>query len=183
MQTQEERQHRSRRGNATRAASFQDEAEDDLVLASFISQDEFDKFKDKIAANKIELETFIKTSTSSLQAGMLVMAQSFKGIMAECAATVAADSKAQIAQAVVQAVKDNDGGGRRSGRRNRGDDRRRNDRRGDDRRDDQLAATPLAHNLCSQQLASAVTRSSSQMMRRQSVQPYWNEREPMPSKS
>ena len=88
-----------------------------------------------LAADKIELETvvMIKTSMSSLQAEleMLVMAQSFKGIMAECAATVAADSKAQIAQAVSQAVKDNDGGGRR----NHGDDRRRNDRRGDDRRD------------------------------------------------
>ena len=88
--------------------------------------------KDKIAADKIELETVIKTSTSSLQAEMLAMAQSFKGIMAECAATVAADSKSQIAQAVSQAVKDNDGGGRR----NRGDDRCRNNRRNDDKRDD-----------------------------------------------
>ena len=61
---------------------------------------------------------------------MLAMAQSFKGIVAECAATVAADSKSQIAQAVVQAVKDNDGGGWR----NRGNDRRRN--RGGDNRDD-----------------------------------------------
>ena len=57
-------------------------AEEDSVLASFILQDEFDKFKDKIAADKIELVTVIKTSTSSLQAEMLSTAQSFKGIMA-----------------------------------------------------------------------------------------------------
>ena len=47
VQTQEERQHRSRRGNATWVASFESDAEEDLVLASFISRDEFDKFKDK----------------------------------------------------------------------------------------------------------------------------------------
>ena len=44
-------------------------------------------------------------------------------------------------------------------------------------------ATPLTHNLCSPQLATAVTRSFSQTMRRQSVQPYWNELELMPLKS
>ena len=46
VQTQEERQPRPRRGNATRTASFQDDAEEASVLASFISRDEFDKFKD-----------------------------------------------------------------------------------------------------------------------------------------
>ena len=56
-----------------------------------------------MAADKREIESVVKVSTSSLQAEMLTMAQSFKGIMAECAATVAADSKSQISQAVSQA--------------------------------------------------------------------------------
>ena len=80
-QTQEERQHRSRRGNATRAASFQDDNDEDSVLVSFISRDEFDKFKDQLAADKRELESVIKISTRSLQSEMLTMAQSFKGMI------------------------------------------------------------------------------------------------------
>ena len=148
-QTQEERQHRSRRGKATRAASFQDDDDEDGVLASFISRDEFDKFKDQIAADKRMLGSVIKTSMTSLQAEMLTMAQSFKGIMAECAATVAADLKSQIAQAVSQAIKDSDGGGNR-----RGNDRRRNDRNGrnvrrsDDRRDDTRGPGDLFRFYC-----------------------------------
>ena len=137
-QTHGEGQHRSRRGNPTQAAaaSFQDDDEEGGVLALLISRDEFDKFKDQIAADTRELESAIKTSTSSLQAEMLTMAQSFKGIMAECAATVAADSKAPIAQAVSQAIRDNDGGGNRRGNDRRRNDDRRDNRRSDARRDD-----------------------------------------------
>ena len=69
--------------------------------------------------------------------------------MAECAATVAADSKAQISQAVSQAMRDSDGGGRR----NRGDDRRRgdrNDRRSEGRRDDTRSPGELICFYCEQ---------------------------------
>ena len=102
-----------------------------------------------MAADKREIESVVKVSTSSLQAEMLTMAQTFKGIMAECAATVAADSKSQISQAVSQAMRDNDGGGRR----NRNDDRRRgdrNDRRGEGRRDDTRSPGELVCFYCEQ---------------------------------
>ena len=137
-QTQEERQHRPRRGNATQPRFRTMQKKIRCWLCSFRGM-RFDKFKDRIAADKRQLETVIKTSTSSLQAEMLAVAQSFTGVMVECDATVAADSKSQIAQAVGQAVKDTDGGVRR----NRGDGRCRNDRRNDDQRDDNCGPAEL----------------------------------------
>ena len=41
VQTHEERKHMPHRGNTTRAASYEDEDDEDGVLASFLSRDEF----------------------------------------------------------------------------------------------------------------------------------------------